>query len=317
MIECATVVRPRVCVAIPTYRRQSQLARLLGGIARQKFPAEYAVEVLVLDNDAQPTAATDVARIAACFPVSLAYRHAPEPGLSAVRNAALAYARDDFDFVAMIDDDEDPEAEWLGELLAVAARTQADVAIGPVRYIVPAGTPRWLRDGGFFSTPTYPDGAEIKAGYSGNCLLRTASLRRLGVTFDRAFDFAGGEDLLFFRQLRARGATLVFAAQALASECVTPERLSAGYVLKLNYRRGNTLALCDARLNPGFGGAALRAVKGFGRLLRGAARAVPLSLVRGRRGALVAACDVAHGSGSLAGLFGFVYEAYGRVDARV
>jgi len=317
MIERRTTSRIRVCVAIPTFRRPAQLESLLRGISRQEISSTYDIDVVVFDNDSSASAAPVVESLRPVLGIQLIYVHERERGLSAVRNSALAFAEGSYEFLAMIDDDENPEPQWLAQLLEVATRTRADATFGPVRYEFPDGAPRWLKNGNFFDLPVEAgDGEPMVTGYSGNCLLRVDSLRRFALKFDRTFDFSGGEDLLFFRQLHERGASFVFAARAQTTEGVVPKRASAGYILKLNYRRGNTLAICDVRTRPGVRSVALRALKGSLRLARGFTQLIPLSLLRGRGGALTAACDLAHGIGSIVGLFGVVYEAYGRVDVR-
>lgn len=318
MIESARVpatVTARVCVAIPTFRRPASLAETLAGIAAQTPPPACRVSVVVVDNDAVDSARAAVEAAATAFPFALSYAHVREPGLAAVRNFALRQASGAFDYLAMIDDDERPEPQWLGELLRVGAATGADAVIGPVPQRLPEDAPRWLRAGGFLDLPTSGDGASVAFGYSGNCLLRVASLERFALTFDAAFNEAGGEDLVFFRQLLARGGRVRFAARAVAAERIGPERLRAAYVVRLNFRRGNTLALCDRRLDPTFSRLALRAVKGVARVALGLATLVPRSLARGRAGAVAAACDCAHGAGTLLGLGGYVFQAYRRVDA--
>jgi len=302
---------PRVCIAIPTFERPELLEQLLAGIARLAAPTLCDVRVLVLDNAPLPSARDMVERTSARFPFELSYAHVPEPGLSAVRNFALGRARDGFDFLAMIDDDEVPHPLWLRELLRVGEATGADAVVGPVPRIVPQRAPRWLRAGGFFDLPVYADLTFITDGYSGNCLLRVASIERLGLAFEPAFNFAGGEDLLFFRQLAARGAKLAYARHAVAEESVGAERLSAAYILKLNFRRGNTLSLCDRHLG-GRARLATRALKAYARIALGCAMLAPFALLRGRTGALRALCDVALGLGAFAGLLGYTYNAYGR-----
>ena len=314
----AAAREPRGCVAIPTFRRPESLAALLRGIARQTRPPAGVIEVAVFDNDAAPTARAAVAAVAPGFPFRLEYVHVAEPGLASVRNAILAHARDRFDYLAMIDDDECPQMQWLVELLRVRVATGADVVVGPVPPLLPEDAPRWLRDGRFLELPTAPDAASIDFAYSGNCLLDVAAVERRAVVFDRALDFAGGEDLLFFRTLLARGARFAFAARAVAFETLGPERLRANYVLALNFRRGNTLAQCDRRVMPSFAGGARRAAKACGRIALGALTLLPLSLVRGRRGALDALCSIARGLGALCGLAGHTHQAYRRdhADAR-
>jgi succinoglycan biosynthesis protein ExoM len=304
----------RVCVAIPTFRRPEMLERLLDGIAKIIVPASAALEVLVIDNDILPSAHDRVACRRQCFPFKLSYAHVTEAGLCSVRNFALDRTRWEFDFVAMIDDDEVPQEQWLCELLRVQDWTQADVVIGPVPRLIPRDAPRWLRAGHFFDLPAYRDGEDMKDGYSGNCLLRVSSVERLGVRFDPSFNFAGGEDLFFFREMLRRGAKLAYAARAIAEESMSAERLTALYILQLNFRRGNTLSLCDRRLYGSVWTSAIRALKACGCITRGCATLIPYALGRGRAGALTALCDVARGFGALVGLFGHTYCMYERHD---
>jgi succinoglycan biosynthesis protein ExoM len=298
---------------VPTFRRPALLLRLLEGLAAQRIdPA--GVEVVVLDNDREPSARDAVAEARERFPFRLQYLHVAEPGLSTVRNAALAFAHGRCDVLAMIDDDECPEPQWLAELLRIQALTGADAVVGPVPQLLPPAAPRWLRSGRFLDLPVFPDGAPIDFGYSGNCLLVLEALQRFALTFDPTFNFAGGEDMLFFRQLRARGGRLAFAAKAIASESIGAERTRAAFVLRLYFRRGNTLALCDRRLGAGPRRLALRAGKAYARLALGSLTLLPLTVVRGRAGAMNALCNAALGIGALWGLLGHTYDAYRRSD---
>jgi glycosyltransferase involved in cell wall biosynthesis len=308
------VALQRVCIAIPTFRRPMLLDRLLTGIAALRVPADVTVEVVVLDNDAAESARALVTARSTGFRFPLAYEPVAEPGLSSVRNFTLSYAMGRCALLAMIDDDEAPQPQWLAELLRVQAATGADAVVGPVPHLLPREAPQWLRDGPFFDLPVYADQEAMTDGYSGNCLLRVAAIGRLGLRFDPALNFAGGEDLLFFRQLLRGGARLVYAANAVAEEAIGPERLTLAYHLRLNFRRGNTLALCDLRLNDGFFARASRAVKASARVVRGAVTVGPRAALRGKTGAVVGMCDVAHGLGGLTGLFGHTYQAYGRND---
>jgi succinoglycan biosynthesis protein ExoM len=303
-----------VCVAIPTYRRPERLATLLDALAQQTVPAEYAVTILVLDNDTEPSASDIVAikRTSIGFP--LVYEHVAAPGLCMVRNAAIAFARDRFTLLAMIDDDEIPVASWLTELLRIERETGSDVVIGPVPQLLPPAAPRWIRAGRFFDLPTYEDGAALSFGYSGNCLLNVASIKRARIAFDPTLNFAGGEDMLFFRQLVLQGARLRFAAQAVAVEPIPDERLRVSYLLRLNFRRGNTLALCDRRLKRTNALLISRALKASLRMTFGITSFLPLFVLRGRTGAMIALCNVAQGLGGLFGLGGHIYHAYSRVS---
>jgi succinoglycan biosynthesis protein ExoM len=302
-----------VLIAIPTFRRPEMLERLLCGIAGISAPDGCAVEVLVLDNDSTPQARGQVLRIAESFPFRLSYAHVGTPGLSAVRNFALRRARH-YDYLAMIDDDEIPQRQWLLELMKVQDATGADAVIGPVPRVMPGAAPLWLRRARLFDSPMYPDRTLVRDGHSGNCLLRIPSIRRLGITFDSTFNFAGGEDLLFFRELARRGGVLAFAAGAVAEETVSADRVTVSYILKLHFRRGNTLSRCDLYFDKGWATVAARALKGVGLVARGCARLLPNSFFRGRAGSVTSLCEVARGFGELCGIFGYTYQAYARPD---
>lgn len=308
--ERSTAIK-RVCVAIPTFRRLALLERLLEGIAALAAPAACSIHVLVMDNDATRSARLLVERAAQDFPFHLSYAHVADPGLSSVRNFAIASACRGYDYLAMIDDDESPDPCWLVELIRVLNETEADAAVGPVPQLAPPGVPRWLREASFLELPVFPDGTLIGDGWSGNCLLRVAAIERFALSFDPAFNFAGGEDLLFFRELKARGGRLAYARNAVARELASAERFTPLFILKLNFRRGNTLTLCDRRLG-GKRMLALRAAKAYARLSLGCAALGPRALLRGRTGALEAACDIARALGSFAGLLGYTYSPYQR-----
>ena len=304
-----------VCVAIPTFRRQDRLGVLLDALDRQIVSAGYDVTILVLDNDTIPSARIAVESKRATVRFALDYEHVAVPGLCIVRNAAIAYARQRFDFLAMIDDDEIPEPQWLAELLRVEREIGSDAVIGPVPQVLPSDAPSWILKGRFFDLPTYPDGAELKFGYSGNCLLNLDSLERYDMQFDPELNFAGGEDMLFFLTFVMRGARLSFAARATAVEGVPYTRINAAYLLKLSFRRGNTLTFCDRRLRGTRAVFVSRAIKSGLRSVLGVVTLIPLTVARGRTGALMALCNIAHGMGGLSGLGGHIYRAYRRVDA--
>ncbi|MGH7727478.1 MAG: glycosyltransferase [Vulcanimicrobiaceae bacterium] len=301
----------RVCVAVPTFRRPEPLARVLAGIGLLAVPRGALVEALVADNDAARTAETVVATLARNFPFPLAYTVVGRRGLAQVRNAILEYALARYDFLAMLDDDESPTPGWLGELLRMQTATCADAVFGPVPSVLAPGAPEWLRRGRFLEPPRYPDGALLEDGYSGNCLLRLALVRRLGVRFDARLDRAGGEDLLFFRTLRRAGAAFRYAAGAAAPEIVEDSRGTVRYVLAMNFRRGSHLALCDRVLTPTPRSLALRALKGAARIAEGCLAFLPGLVREGRAGAVQAMCSVARGLGTLAGLVGYHPRHYG------
>jgi hypothetical protein len=60
----------------------------------------------------------------------------------------------------------------------------------------------------------------------------------------------GGEDTLFFRQLRAQGARFVWSAEAFVIERIPPERTEWSYLWRRAFRRGQCRASTPLLLDP-------------------------------------------------------------------
>src|SRR5581483_10580852 len=111
---------PRIAVAIPTFRRPRSLRRLLDAVAAIETRAD--VHVIVADNDAGGREG-----LAVCerlreqgYRWPLTAFAVPERGIAQVRNALVqaALADSGSEFIAMIDDDEWPEPQWLDAFIA-------------------------------------------------------------------------------------------------------------------------------------------------------------------------------------------------------
>jgi len=230
-----------LCVAIPTFRRPQQLERLLEQIAVLSIPAEYSLDVLVMDNDPAQSAQTLVERLIARLPVSLAYASVKQPGLSSVRNFALQHAQQSFEFLAMIDDDEWPAPEWLDEFLRVQKQTGADALQGTIKRVFEKDPGGWTVHCDGVSDAAAPTGPIAMLQGAGNLLVRRDCLERLQAPwFDPAFGATGGEDADFLVRIKAQGARFAWAHEALAYDRVPPSRANLKWALKRAYSTGNS-----------------------------------------------------------------------------
>ena len=144
----------RVAVCACTFRRPEGLAALLDGLRGQRFERIAAPEVLVLIVDNEGSSRSQaICEAAASRGLGVRYLAETRRGISFARNRGLDAVPEDVDFIAMIDDDERPEPDWLEELLLAQAATGADVVQGRVRPAFAPGAPAWIRDGGFFGYP--------------------------------------------------------------------------------------------------------------------------------------------------------------------
>lgn len=223
-----------VCVC--TFQRPS-LAQTLQSIAAQVLPAGHAIRVVVADNDETPSAEPLARRTAAALGLNLLYVHAPARNISIARNACLAAAQ--APLVAFIDDDEEADAGWAAAMTACLDDTGADIVFGPVKAIYAADAPAWVRaaDMHSFQPRLGADGVP-ETGYTSSVMMRREVVGEL--RFDPALGRSGGEDTVFFHQLSQAGALLAFCSDAVVTEHVPPSRASLGWLLRRNFRSGQT-----------------------------------------------------------------------------
>lgn len=108
---------PRISVIVPVYNGEAYLAQALDSILQQDWPD---FELIVVDDGS--TDAT--ARIARSYGDRLVYRHQPNAGQGAARNAGLALATGDF--IAFLDADDVWLPAKLSRQMALLSQ-QADI----------------------------------------------------------------------------------------------------------------------------------------------------------------------------------------------
>src|SRR5437588_7459653 len=106
--------RKHICVCVCTYRRNGLLERLLTDLKKQATDGLFSYSVIVVDNDAVPSARPIVEKAREKAIVKIDYFHEQRRSISHARNLAVENASSDF--VAFIDDDEFPADRWLVNL---------------------------------------------------------------------------------------------------------------------------------------------------------------------------------------------------------
>lgn len=296
-----------VAICVCTYRRHNGLRRLLESLAcLENLDPTLDVRLIVADNDAEGTARAVVETARARLPCPVTYVVEEQRGISQARNACVREAGD-ADWYAFVDDDEYADGNWLSELLRVQRDTGADVVMGPVRPVFAESPPQWVVRGRFFEDPHYPTGTPLHWAKTSNVLVNRVLFESGG--FDPAFGLRGGEDTHFFMRAWLEGRSIVWAAEAFVSETVPPERARTRWLVRREYRRGNTLSLClrlltntPAKKARRLMGATLQGAGGVGLLASG--------LWRGRAGAVTGLRRLAFAAGLFSGLAGLSYEEY-------
>ena len=301
----------KVIVAIPTYRRPARLRVLIESLRSIERPCSVAV--LVADNDAQHREGLAVIREMSGGSADLPVRGilVMERGLASVRNALMATALRDTSatHVAMIDDDEWPEPQWLSALLEMQHRTSADIVGGPVVSAFDAPASPAVQASRFFKPSRLPDGRIDIVWGTNNVLITRACLEAAGPHwFDSRYGLSGGEDVDFFIRQLSAGRSFAWASHAVVQEAVPQSRARFGWLLKRAFRVGNTNGLIQAdRRFRGRGTAAVTGVAAAKLLL--AMGRLPVGVLRASSRA-DACCDIAEAGGMLLGAAGYRFEEY-------
>ena len=239
----------RIVICVCTYRRPAGLAALLKGLARQRFVwrTPPSLSILVVDNEGDAQARDLCNRVGGCSDIPVRYVHESKRGISHARNRCLNEVAADCDLIAMIDDDEIPEPDWLEQLLQAQEHSRADVVEGRVVPVFPDGAPDWIVQGRHFGwhhelnsahSPGQKVYPEINEARTNNVLIRCAVVRRLGLRFDPRFGLSGGGDIVFFRAIDAAGYRIVYAPDARVRDMIPLERTNLRYLWRRWYRVG-------------------------------------------------------------------------------
>jgi hypothetical protein len=239
-----------VSIAIPTQRRPDGLALAVRSTFRQEGVDAARLELVIVDNDAVPSAQALAHELAAAAPFPVRYVHEPAAGVANARNAALAAANGEL--IAFLDDDEEAAPGWLAALIDAQARYGADVVFGPVWARTPAGALQhrlYLQQ--FFSREGPKTSGVIDHYYGcGDSLVRRAALPHPTAAFAAERNEVGGEDDHLFGAMQRAGRVFAWASDALVYEDPVPSRLTLAYALDRAFAYGQGPTYDCATSNP-------------------------------------------------------------------
>ncbi len=300
-----------VTVGIPTFRRPRGLERLLDALA--KLDTAAAVTVLVADNDAEKHEGSDLCAAirARGYRWPLRSMVVAQRGIAQVRNALVEIALGDakMNFLAMLDDDEWPEPQWLSELLAQQAKTGADVLQGSILFDFEDQPKQWANSFDGMSDIRGVSGpAEMLQG-AGNLLMTRAALEGLARPwFDPAFALTGGEDRDFFMRLKSAGARFAWSDEGVAHTFIPATRTSLKWALARAYSIGNSDMRVFLKYGPSLAARAREAAKIAGALLLSPVLFVILAFDANRRADALR--RLFRAAGKVTALFGRQYNEY-------
>lgn len=247
-------MRDKVVLCVPTFKRPVMLRRLLDAAAALKTDAD--LRILVADNDAETHAGFDLCHAMTGYRWPLTAVIAEKRGIAQVRNTLIEHAlATDARFIAMIDDDEWPEADWLDHFLASAHQTEADVLQGSILFGIGVG----IEGHGDIR---HASGPVAMLQGAGNLLIRRAVLEEMAAPwFDPDFALSGGEDREFFVRLQRAGKRFAWSDEARAHGDIPDTRDNLGWLLRRAYSVGNSDMRVLLKHGLGAGGVAIELAK--------------------------------------------------------
>jgi glycosyltransferase involved in cell wall biosynthesis len=250
-----------ISVCVCTYKRLQLLERLLLAISEQRTDGLFTVSCVVVDNDESASARRLIERLQATSSLRIHYAVEPVRNFALVRNRAISMATGEL--LALIDDDELPQEDWLLWMLQTMRQCHADAVLGPVRPYFETAPPLWVEKSRICDRPGYPTGTTLhwRQTRTGNVLLQAAVIHKEGLRFDAAYG-SGGEDVDFFRRAAHAGKTFVWCEEAPVYELVPKSRLRRSYHLKRALLQGR-ISLQYSTERPSFDGRLRVAVKAF------------------------------------------------------
>lgn len=241
------VAAPLISVILCTHNQSERLRKTLAELPKLTAPTRPWELVVINNNSSDDTAQVLAER--AWRPPGVAVRVFFETklGLSNARNRGLVEAAGDY--VLFIDDDENPDPQWLVAYERAILAHRPDALGGRIDVLFEHGDrPRWLQDEllGFLGLLDHGDAQWLtepnKPFYGGNFAVRQPVFEVAG-TFDADLGRKGranngGEDTDFYRRLLGLECRIRWVPDAIIYHRIRSDKLRRGYFLELHYRQG-------------------------------------------------------------------------------
>jgi glycosyltransferase involved in cell wall biosynthesis len=230
-----------IAVCVCTYKRPHLLKRLLMELDRQETGGLFTYSIVVADNDQAKSAEAMVSKISETSKVHVKYCVEPKRNIALARNKVVENAIGDY--IALIDDDEFPEPDWLVSLFRNCNEYHVDGVLGPVKRHFDEVPPAWFKKSTIYDRRVNPTGKLVdwKEARTGNALLRRKILAGDAAPFRP--EFRAGEDQDFFRRKMNEGWIFIWSSDAVVYETIPAARWKRSYIMRKAMLQGATAAL--------------------------------------------------------------------------
>ena len=250
----------RIAVCICTCARAAMLDASLAVLERANARGSSGDELILVIVDNQPDGAARACcdRHRQALPMPLHFFEERNRGVSSARNRAIGEALAlGADLVAFIDDDDEPDVDWLSGLVARQRETDADMVFGTWRLPSALTLPRGLARVRYFEPMCLERrnryGLPAWAG-TYNVLLTAHLLRsmtRHGPVFRSLFACSGGGDMDLFIRADRLGFRHATAPDSIVARVWEPQRMTRSGVVRRGFRFGcSRFHLAQAHLSP-------------------------------------------------------------------
>lgn len=257
----------KIGILVCTAGRPQMLLRCLASLAAQQVPDHVSLEVHVVENDKVPHSREAVKAFAASAPVTVHYAQEPRRGIPFARNRTLTEATGrGYDWIALIDDDEEAHPDWIARHLASLQRHGGMISYGTVTQILVQPMPDWWPK----DPPSADPEGTVRARASTNNVMFSASIIEPpeSLRFNEVFLY-GYEDLDFFERAHGLGYKIIWTPSAVVKEEVPESRTQPKRIYA--WARSSAAAHVQVGiLRKGYGRSFLKfSIKGLRRILAG------------------------------------------------
>lgn len=224
------------------------LRACLDSLITQTVPANWSVEILIIDNDSDGSAKAFVEDYQRQSTLLISYFCEKNQGIPFARNRGCdeSLARE-ADWLLFMDDDETADPDWFIAYFEATQRYLGDAYTGSVNYIHERPRPTWLPK----KEKEFTDGQLRSRAATNNVLVSSKVFLASGyhLRFDTKMAFTGGSDTDLFMRLVSIGGKIIYVKKATVSEIVVDNRESLRWLILREFRTTNNLVYVKIKLH--------------------------------------------------------------------